>query len=221
MKGFKGFGKGFICRGKQYFENTVFEEEEARMCKCGMHFCKNPFDVLEYYGFVDEKGMFNEFAEVEALGDVRTDDEKKYCTNVLKIGAKLSFTEFVKDCISFVIKITSSKAEVSSGDRAQIGSSGDYAKIGNSGYYAQIGSSGDYTQIGSSGEYSVICCSGHGSVVKVKKGSWITLAEWEYSSEKKARIPKRVKTEFVDGKKIKADTWYKLTDGEFKEVEED
>lgn len=30
MKGYKGFNKGMICRGKQYAENTVFEEPEAR-----------------------------------------------------------------------------------------------------------------------------------------------------------------------------------------------
>ena len=124
----------------------------------------------------------------------------------------------------------------SSGDYAQIGSSGDYAKIGSSGYSAQIGSSGDsakigssgdYAQIGSSGDYakiestgedSVICCAGHNSVAKAKAGSWITLAEWVYSEEKGRWIPKCVKTEYVDGEHIKADTFYKLVDGEFKEV---
>lgn len=29
MKGYKGFEPGLICRGKQYAENTVFEEEIA------------------------------------------------------------------------------------------------------------------------------------------------------------------------------------------------
>ena len=29
MNGFKAFEKGLICRGKQYAENTVFEEENA------------------------------------------------------------------------------------------------------------------------------------------------------------------------------------------------
>ena len=29
MKGYKGFEKGLICRGKQYTENTVFEEEKV------------------------------------------------------------------------------------------------------------------------------------------------------------------------------------------------
>ena len=103
----------------------------------------------------------------------------------------------------------------SSGDSAQIGSSGDYAKIGSSGDYAQIGSSGDSAKIDSTGEDSVICCAGHQSRVKAKMGSWITLAEWEYSQNKERWIPKCVKTEYVDGERIKADTWYRLVDGVF------
>ena len=115
----------------------------------------------------------------------------------------------------------------SSGYNAKIGSSGNYAQIGSSGNNAQIGSSGNYSQIVSSGynaqivssgEYSVICCSGNNSIVKAKKGSWITLSEWGLSNEKNRTIPKCVKTEYVDGERIKEDTWYKLVDGEFKEV---
>ncbi len=106
----------------------------------------------------------------------------------------------------------------SSGDSAQIGSSGDSAKIGSSGDSAKIGSSGYSAQIDSTGDDSVICCAGHDSVVKAKKGSWITLAEWKYSKEKERYIPICVKTEYVDGERIKADTWYKLINGEFKEV---
>nr|DAV57178.1 MAG TPA: hypothetical protein [Caudoviricetes sp.] len=274
MKGFKGFDKGLVCRGKQYKENTVFEEEAAEICKSGMHFCENPFDVLEYYDLVNTDGSFNEFAEVEALDKCLTDDNKKYCTKKLKIGAKLSFSGFVNACIEFIFEKTKieemdeeDSAKIgSSGDSAQIGSSGDYtqigssgdsAKIGSSGDYAQIGSSGDYAQIGSSGysakigssgysaqigssgysaqigssgdyakvtsegEDSVICCAGHNSIVRAKKGSWITLSEWERSLEKDRWIPKCVKTKFVDGEIIKADTFYRLENGKFVEVKED
>ena len=80
MKGFKAFGKGLVCRGKQYKENTVFEEQEAVICKSGMHFCENPLDVLDYYPLVDGNGNMVEVAEVEALGECKTDDNKKYCT---------------------------------------------------------------------------------------------------------------------------------------------
>jgi hypothetical protein len=117
----------------------------------------------------------------------------------------------------------------SSGCSAQIGSSGDYAQIGSSGDYAQIGSSGDYAKIGSSGYSakidstggdSIIMCAGNSSIAKAKAGSWITLAEWKWNDEKKRNIPVCVKTEYVDGERIKADTWYKLLDGEFVEVDE-
>ena len=117
----------------------------------------------------------------------------------------------------------------SSGDYAKIGSSGDYAKIGSSGDSAQIGSSGDYAKIGSSGDYakidstgedSVIMCAGNKSKAKAKIGSWITLAEWEWSDEKKRDVPVCVKTEYVDGVNIKADTWYQLRSGKFVEVKE-
>ena len=35
MKGYKAFEKGMICKGKQYAENTVFEEDTAKICESG------------------------------------------------------------------------------------------------------------------------------------------------------------------------------------------
>ena len=107
----------------------------------------------------------------------------------------------------------------SSGYYARIGSSGDSAQIGSSGDYAQIGSSGDYARIGSSGNYAVIMCAGNKSKVKAKKGSWITLSEWKKDGER--YVPVCVKTEQVDGVKIKEDTWYELKDGVFVETTTD
>ena len=230
LKGFKAFAPGLICRGKQYAENTVFEEDNARICHSGMHFCKNPLAVLNYYPLVDDNGKMSEFAEVEALDECFTDDNEKYCTKKLKIGAKISFPALVQASVNFEFEKDDTKAKTKKHDKddekisskansAQIGSSGDFAKIGSSGDSAQIGSSGYSAQIDSTGLDSVICCAGHNSRVKAKKGSWITLAEWEYSKEKERYIPKCVKTEFVDGERIKEDTFYRLENGEFKECE--
>ena len=288
MKGYKAFRKGMICAPdkqhiKQYAENTVFEENSAEVCKKGMHFCKDPLAVLEYYPLVDENGEMSEFAEVEALDECKTDDGQKYCTKKLKVGAKLSFPALVQASVDFEFEkstkidtkmlskdnnekissksdsaqigssgdwarigssgdsaqISSSgywaqigssgdwarigssgyKAQIgSSGDWARIGSSGDSAQISSSGYWAQIGSSGDSARIASSGKHSVICCAGNNSIVKAKIGSWITLAEWQYDETECAFIPVCVKTEYVDGKKIKADTPYRLVNGKFEEV---
>lgn len=106
----------------------------------------------------------------------------------------------------------------STGESAQIGSAGSCAKIESTGDSAMIGSAGEPALIKSDGEDSVICCSGHGSIVKAKKGSWITLSEWEYNNSKKRSVPVCVRTEFVDGVKIKENTFYKLKKGEFVEV---
>ena len=255
MKGYKGFNKGLICRDKQYAENTVFEEKEANICQNGMHFCKSPFDILDYYPIFDEDGECNEFAEVEALDEIKTDDNKKFCTRKLKIGGKINFADFINLGVEYIkektmkefnndedgdyakigssgdyakigssgnyAKIGSSGNGVqigSSGDGVHIGSSGDGAKIGSSGNYAKIGSSGDGVQIGSSGNDSVVMCAGMNNSAKAKKGSWITLSEWKYSKEKGRCVPVCVKTEQVDGERIKEDTFYKLIDGEFEEV---
>lgn len=85
MKGYKGFEKGLVCRGKQYAENTVFKEKEARLCSKGMHFCELPHNVFRYYA----PGCGNEFCEVEANKAI-TDDGEKFCTKELKIGKKIS-----------------------------------------------------------------------------------------------------------------------------------
>ena len=269
IKGYKAFGKELICNpdgiAKQYKEHTTFEEDgdvDLGPCRKGvMHFCEDPFDVLRAYPLVNSDGEITEFAEVEAVGDVRNYKDQSI-TNKLHIGAKLNLKGFVKACVDFTIEKTKfeidkdSDSDISSGDYAQIGSSGystqigssgdsaqigssgdyakigssgDYAKIGSSGYSAKIGSSGDSAQIGSSGDYakitsegknSVVMAAGFDSMAKAKIGSWITLAEWVRVNDDDKTIwkPKCVKTEYVDGEKIKEDTFYKLIDGEFKEV---
>ena len=236
MKGFKGFEKDFSCGGKQCEENTTYEEYGEGCCYKGvMHFYEDPWEVLNHYDLVDGNGNLSEFAEVEALGQVWNDGEKR-ATNKIHVGAKLGLKGFLKACIDFTLektngtnlsgyyaKIGSSgySAQIgSSGDSAQIGSSGDSAQIGSSGYSAQIGSSGDYAKINSTGEDAVIMCAGRRSKAKGKKGSWITLAEWVKDEEKGRYVPICVKTERVDGEKIKEDTYYTLKNGEFSEVEE-
>ena len=70
----------------------------------------------------------------------------------------------------------------------------------------------------SEGEHAVIMCAGHNSIAKAKRGSWITLSEWrEINGE---YIPIMVKTEYVDGGRIKEDVFYKLVNGKFQEVEQ-
>ena len=84
----------------------------------------------------------------------------------------------------------------------------DLAKVGD-----------NSAKICSSGDYAVIMCAGIKSKAKAKKGSWITLSEWEIEDE--IYVPVCVKTEQVDGVKIKEDTWYELKGGVFVETTTD
>lgn len=104
--GYKGFEKGLVCRDKQYKENTVFEEPEARLCETGMHYCTNPLDVLFYYPIIDGEASPAEYAKVT---DLRTSKEKekeddwkssdsKKCTNKIKIGNIIPFEDYCKLC---------------------------------------------------------------------------------------------------------------------------
>mgnify|MGYP006954563656 CR=1 FL=1 len=303
MKGYKGFNKGMICLGKQYAEDTVFEEPEANIRENGMHFCKNPWDVLDYYGFMDYNGEPNEFAEVESLDEVKTNDYEEYCTKKLKIGAKLSLAEFIKVCTDFMVEkatvaqmiddavstgnesiITSTEngstvvstgsgstvvstgsgskvvftgygstvvstgsgsnvtgAEdysviaatgrcshaVSTGNNAKIAVVGDFSKVISTGRNSKVVSIGNYSTVASmdfhskvvsTGNADIVFCAGDDSLAKAKKGSWITLVEWGYNKQEHKYVPVNVKTEYVDGERIKEDVFYALKNGEFQEV---
>ena len=162
-------------------------------------------------------GSSGDYAQIGSSGDSAKIGSSGYSA---QIGSSGDYAQIGSSGNYAQIGSSGNYAQIgSSGYSAKIGSSGNYAKIGSSGDSAQIGSSGDYAKINSTGEDSVIMCAGYESRAKAKIGSWITLAEWIWDNNKKRSVPVCVKTEFVDGKKIKPDTWYHLIDGEFKEVQ--
>ena len=242
---YKGFDKDFKCRGFQYEVGNTYEtDDDIACCNRGFHACESPIEVFDYYDMLTSR--FAEVEQSGKIDKEAA--STKTCSSRIKIKAELKLADIINLGVEWLKEITSpSKIEAnntsndgdyvkigssgdsakigSSGDSAQIGSSGDYAKIGSSGYYAQIGSSGDSAKIGSSGDYakigssgqdSVIMCAGNDSKAKAAIGSWITLAEWKRIGD--VWKPICVKTEQVDGKRIKADAYYRLIDGKFEEV---
>ena len=172
-------------------------------------------------------GSSGDYAKIGSSGDSAKIGSSGYSAQIgssgdsAKIGSSGDSAKIGSSGYSAKIGSSGYSAKIgSSGDYAQIGSSGDSAQIGSSGYSAKIGSSGDYAQIDSTGEDSVIMCAGNSSIAKAKVGSWITLTEWKWSDEKKHNVPVCVKTEYVDGENIKADTWYQLKSGKFVEANE-
>ena len=250
MKGYKGFRKGLICKSKQYAENTIFEESEANICV----FCKNPMDVLDYYPLIDNNGEMCEFSEVEAMDETLTNDEKKYCTKKLKIGARLSLVEFIK--ASFDVTYRQIKEEVDNvsekenvvdnaklaggngatlaggygaklaggngaklagGDNATLAggngatlAGGDNAKLAGGNGATLAGGNGAKL---AGGKHSIMV-SENGGRAKGGMGSVIVMVERNDEGE-----IVNYKAIQIDGDKYKEDTWYRLEDGEIKEVE--
>ena len=94
MKGYKAFNKDLTCRGMQYEVGKTFEMKESPICcNQGFHFCENIADVYRYYETSDDTRI----CEVEAIGEIVTDDNIKYCTNKIKIVKEIK-DKGIKHC---------------------------------------------------------------------------------------------------------------------------
>ena len=223
--GYKAFNPGMICRGKQYEENAVFEEPEAKICNTGMHYCKNPFDVLEHYGFVNDNAEINEFAEVEALADEKTDYGRKFCTTKLKIGAKLSIHNFVNAFVEFTLKRTNGEsaatntgtrsAATNTGNQSAATNTGDWSAATNTGTRSAATNTGKWSAATNTGKDGVAVSWGRHGKARGEKGCYLVLAEYDDSNNLVC-----AKMEKVDGERIKENTFYTLKNGEFAVAEE-
>ena len=204
IKSYKAFDKNMRCRDFQYEVGKEYEMDgDIKCCNRGFHACKNPLEVWNYYDMLNSR-----FAEVEQSGKIDEEgNSTKVCSSHIKIKAELKLADIIKVGVEWLKDITSPSKFKTDG---ALNDNGDRNK--------QIGSSGNSAKIDSTGEDSVIMCAGNNSMAKAKAGSWITLLEWEWNNEKSRYVPTCVKTEYVDGENIKADTWYRLQKGEFIEV---
>ena len=119
-------------------------------------------------GYSAQIGSSGDYAQIGSSGDMS------------KIGSSGYYAQIGSSGDMSKIGSSGYGAKIgSSGDSAQIGSSGDYAQIGTSGYSAQVGSSGDNAQIHINGDNSVGFACGYKAIIKAKKGTWISLCEYE------------------------------------------
>ena len=98
-----------------------------------------------------------------------------------------------------------SRSNLSGGSRSNL--SGGYWSNLSGGIRSNLSGGGSSLIIGRNG------CNAKGGIHSV-----IVLTEWKYDDNGNY-VPIAVKAEIVDGMRIKADTWYKLANGEFVEVD--
>lgn len=90
MIGYKAFNQDLTCRGFQYEIGKTYSIEGLPiLCQKGFHFCNNIKDTYRYYPMRESIRI----CKVEAIEDVVTDDNVKYCTNKIKI-----LEEIIDDC---------------------------------------------------------------------------------------------------------------------------
>lgn len=160
MKGYKVFKPDWTCRGFQYAVGKVFEEDAVpSCCEQGFHFCKELKDCFNYYQFNPE----NKVAEIEALGDIDTQEENsKCCTNKIKIVREISWKEVLK-------MVNEGICNTGFCNRGDL-NSGHYNK-GN--YNSGIGNSGNHN----SGNYN----SGNYNSGNYNQGEWNS-GDWNRTS---------------------------------------
>ena len=200
MKGFKGFDKDLKCRDLQYeIGKTTTHDGRVSLCNTGLHFCENPMDVFGYYAPSGSR-----FASVEADGVAEeTDSDSKRVAKSLHIDAELSLSALLGAGVKFILdKVDFKNAkETNTGHSSAATNTGDRSAATNTGNRSaatNTGKEGCAISIGIEGRAS-------GAV-----GCWLTLAEWKFDEKWSEWHRINVQTVKVDGKKIKADTFYAL-----------
>ena len=211
IKAYKGFDKNMKCRGFQFAEGNEYEEENAKLCESGFHACETPVDCLKYYA--PGCSVYRE-VELDATEEKHDEDSKRVGKKI-KIGAEISIANMVKAHFEYVKAHCTDENNAVKGKAASAG----YRGAASAGAYgaASAGYRGAACSRGSVAvkKNGVAVVRGNNVRAKGGLGSILVIAEEESDRYDIAAW----KAAVVDGEKIKADTWYKLENGEFVEVE--
>ena len=107
------------------------------------------------------------------------------------------------------------------GERSAAANTGDCSVAANTGSYSVAMSTGFCSVATNTGESSVAIAWGFGGKARAALGSYIVVAEWCFDKREGKYILLCAKMAQVDGKQVKADTFYTLKNGELVEVREE
>ena len=243
IKAYKAFDKDLSCRGFKYEVGKEYEETgDIKACEKGFHACPYPLDVFGYYTPAGSR-----FCEVEQSGKIDDSESDKVCSSKIRIGAELDIKGLVKAAVSYVKGRCTNECNADPGKPATAGNSGaatagnygaatagNYgaatagyrgaatagdsgaATAGDSGA-ATAGNSGAATARGKASTGFNGLSVARGSNVQVKGGIGAILVIAEERGDTYDIVD--WKAVLVDGEVVKADTWYRLENGELVEVD--
>ncbi|WP_207900750.1 DUF7666 domain-containing protein, partial [Anaerospora hongkongensis] len=170
IKGYKGYDKNLQCRKFQYAIGQEYQEEVARACDKGFHFCENPLDVFNYYAPADSR-----YTEVEGSGSFDRDnaDSKVACTHI-RIGAEIGLNGLLSAGVKFILDRVdwSTQKESNTGDysaatntgnRSAATNTGNRSAATNTGYQSAATNTGDYSAATNTGNRSAATNTGYQS----------------------------------------------------------
>ena len=219
IKAYKAFDKDLSCRGFKYKVGKEYEETgDIKACEKGFHACPYPLDVFGYYAPAGSR-----FCEVEQSGKIDDSESDKVCSSKIRIGAELDIRGLVKAAVSYVKERCTNECNAEPGKPATAGdrgaaTAGDYgaATAGDSGA-ATAGDYGAATARGKASTGSNGLSVARGNNVQVKGGIGAILVIAEERDDTYDIVD--WKAVAVDGEVVKADTWYRLENGELVEVD--
>ena len=226
---YKGMDSKMQCRGMQYEVGKEFSVDgDIECCGNGLHACERPLDVFGYYA----PGTGARYFRVEQSGEMARDaSDSKVASRKMRVDAEIGIPGLVKAHIEYVK--THTTTEHTDPERATAGYRGaatagyrGAATAGNcgaatAGYCgaATAGDSGAATSRGSAsvGANGIACARSDAPMARGGMGAVLVLVEEPSGSYNIAHW----KAVEVDGKTVKADTWYRLVDGKLVEAGDD
>ena len=203
LKTYKAFDKDLSCRGFKYEVGKEYEETgDIKACEKGFHACPYPLDVFGYYAPAGSR-----FCEVEQSGKIDDSESDKVCSSKIRIGAELDIRGLVKAAVSFVKERCTNECNAEPGKPATAGNYGA-ATAGDYGAATARGKA-------STGSNGLSVARGNNVRVKGGIGSILVIAEEKEDTHDIVDW----KAVLVDGEVVKADTWYRLENGELVEVD--
>jgi hypothetical protein len=196
-------------------ETAVFDGE-PHLCKAGLHACEQPIDVLNHYT-PNESRYFE--AEAEEVSAERESSDSKIVARKMTLKAEIGVPglvkaqiEYVKSQIGFDDAIKRANAE------KENHATGDQGAASATGYRGAASATGDQGAASATGKAGVALAAGCECKAMGALGCAICCVErGEWDGNTYPIIA--VKAAIVDGETIKPDTWYRLENGEFVEVE--
>ena len=195
IKAYKAFDKDLSCRGFKYEVGKKYEETgNIKACEKGFHACPYPLDVFGYYAPAGSR-----FCEVEQSGKIDDSESDKVCSSKIRIGAELDIRGLVKAAVSYVKERCTNECNAEPGEPATAGNYGAATAKGK----ASTGSNGLSVARGE----NVQVKGGIGAILVIaeERDDTYDIVDW--------------KAVVVDGEVVKADTWYRLENGELVEVD--